>query len=209
MDRRRYAIWEGKTWGTLGDSITAAGGYQPLVGEALGFARIYNLGRSGCPMAAGTDRDDGATVNVGAAMEERPDCVTIFAGVNDFRLGIPIGGVGGKDVRTFAGAYAALIERLLAANPSCRINLWTPLQRDKDGYDIHYVNDAGHRLIDYAETVLQIGRLYALPVLDLYAESGINRLTLPVYTTDGVHPNEAGHLRIAGMAIPFLERIGQ
>ncbi|WP_171630475.1 SGNH/GDSL hydrolase family protein [Paenibacillus plantarum] len=196
--------WAGKTWGTLGDSITEAGGYQPLVQEALGFASVINYGKSGCPMTAGGDRDYGATTHVGRLIDTTLDCVTIFAGVNDYRLDKPIGELGSKDVFTFHGAYAVLIEDILTKNPTCRLSLWTPLQRDKDQYDIFYVNAAGHRLIDYVEAIKQIGLLYGLPVLNLYAESGLNKLTLPHFTSDGLHPNEAGHRRIADMVVPFL-----
>ncbi|WNR45467.1 SGNH/GDSL hydrolase family protein [Paenibacillus roseipurpureus] len=196
--------WSGKTWGTLGDSITEAGGYQPLVQEALGFASVINYGKSGCPMTAGGDRDYGATTHVGRTIDTDLDCVTIFAGINDFRLDKPIGELGSKDLYTFHGAYAGVIEDILAKNPKCRLSLWTPLHRDKDSYDIFTVNASGHRLVDYVDAIGEIGRRYALPVLDLYAQSGLNKLTLPHFTSDGLHPNEAGHRRIADMAVPFL-----
>ncbi|MDQ0878592.1 lysophospholipase L1-like esterase [Paenibacillus sp. V4I3] len=196
--------WVGKTWGTLGDSITEAGGYQPLIQSALGFSSVINYGKSGCSMTAGGDRDYGATTHVGKTIDASLDCVTVFAGVNDFRLDKPIGGIGSTDIYTFYGAYTTLIEDILAKNPHCRLSLWTPLQRDKDGYDIFYVNAVGHRLYDYVEAIKQIGRLYALPVLNLYEQSGLNKLTLPLFTSDGLHPNESGHRRIADMAIPFL-----
>jgi lysophospholipase L1-like esterase len=199
--------WQGKRWGTLGDSITAANGYQPLVGIALGFAEILNYGRSGCPMTAGGDTDEGSTVMTGRGIDPKLDCVTVFAGTNDYRLNKPLGRLHDKDRHTFIGAYTTLIESILAANPSGRLNLWTPLQRDKDGFDIDSANEQGHRLADYTEAVVILGRRYALPVLDLYAESGLNKLTLPVFTRDGLHPNETGHARIASLAIPFLERI--
>lgn len=199
--------WTGKSWGTFGDSITEANGYQPLVAETLGFARVVNYGKSGCPMTAGGDRDYGATVNMTREFDPALDCVTIFAGVNDYRLHKPLGRLGERDPLTFHGAYATAAETLLRANPACRISLWTPLQRDKDGFDTEFVNEAGHRLLDYVEAVRAIGLAYALPVLDLYAESGFNKLTLPLLTSDGLHPNEAGHRRIASMAASFLERL--
>lgn len=204
---RDLSKWKGLSWGTLGDSISAANVYQPLVSEALGFARVVNYGKSGCTMTAGGDRDYGATVHVGRTIARSLDCVTVFAGINDFRLGKPIGDKRERDIYTFSGAYVTLIEAILTDNPICRLNLWTPLQRDKDGYDIHYVNEAGHRLADYVETIRELGADYALPVLDLYAESGFNKLTLPCLTSDGLHPNEAGHRRIASMAVGFLERL--
>lgn len=198
--------WQGKTWATLGDSITEANGYQPLVRAALGFAEVANRGRNGCPMTAGGDTDEGSTVKVGAGLR-RFDCVTVFAGVNDFRLSKPLGAPGDTDIHTFYGAYATLIEGILKAFPACRLNLWTPLHRDKDGYDVNTRNGDGRRLDDYAEAVRSLGMRYALPVLDLYRESGIHALTLPLFTSDGLHPNEAGHARIAGMAASFLERL--
>ena len=199
--------WIGKSWGTLGDSITDANGYQPTVSAQLGFTQVINYGKGGCPMTAGGDTDYGATVQVGRNIEPNLDCVTIFAGVNDFRLNKPLGETNNKDIFTFCGAYITLIEDILTKNPNCRLNLWTPLQRDKDGYDIYYTNAAGHKLIDYVQKIKDIALEYALPVLDLYAESGLNKLTLPLFTSDGLHPNEAGYQRIAKMAASFLMRL--
>lgn len=199
--------WKGKSWCTLGDSITEVNGYQPLVGAALGFSVVTNAGKSGCPVTAGGDRDYGATVHIGRGMEPVYDCVTIFGGTNDFRLNKPIGSMKSRDIETFYGAYTALVEDIMGKNPLCRLNLWTPLQRDKDGYGIHTVNEAGHRLIEYVEAVRSIGLEYGLPVLNLYAESGFNRLTLDALTFDRLHPNEEGHRRIASMAVSFLARL--
>jgi lysophospholipase L1-like esterase len=200
-------IWHGKSWCTLGDSITAANGYQPLIGEALGFSVITNAGQSGCCLTAGGERDYGATVHIGRQMEPVYDCVTIFAGTNDFRLDMPIGRRNDRNIFAFYGAYQELIEDILSKNPACRLNLWTPLQRNKDGVDSEYVNRSGHRLMDYVEVIQSIGVEYGLPVLNLYAESGFNRITLPYLTSDGLHPNEAGFKRIASAAQSFLERL--
>jgi lysophospholipase L1-like esterase len=140
-------------------------------------------------------------------VSEHFDCVTIFAGTNDYRLGKPLGAMGDRHDETFYGAYTLAVEHLLTVSPACRLSLWTPLHRDKDGYDIERLNDVGNRLPDYAQAVRDIARAYALPVLDLFDESGFNRLTLSYLTDDRLHPNKHGHERIAGMASSFLERL--
>jgi lysophospholipase L1-like esterase len=211
MEHSRMGTWQGASWATLGDSITAANGYQPIVQEALGFGSVGNYGRGGRTMTAGGERDEGATVHVGKQLDRAYECVTIFAGTNDYRLDKPIGELqkagGPLDIYTFTGAYQSLVEHLLLENPSSRVNLWTPLQRDKDGYDIYEPNQAGHRLIEYTEAIHRVGLAYALPVLDLYRLSGISLPTLDFFTSDRLHPNDEGHRRIAGMAIPFLQSI--
>ncbi len=208
---RKTSKWHGKTWATLGDSITNANGYQPIVQEALGFSQVFNYGRGGCCMTAGGERDEGSTCRVGTGLLEKYDLITIFAGTNDFRLDKPLGAIGQIGVRhdayTFIGAYQVLIEHLLTTSPSCRLCLWTPLQRDKDGFDIYSLNAAGCRLEDYVHAIKQLGQIYALPVLDLYAVSGINKLTLDIFTSDRLHPNEAGYARIAGIMASFLEAL--
>jgi lysophospholipase L1-like esterase len=55
--------------------------------------------------------------------------------------------------------------------------------------------------MEYIEAIREIGLVFALPVLNLYAESGITQLTLSQFTIDGLHPNEEGYRRIGSMAI--------
>lgn len=199
--------WENKVWATLGDSITDINRYQPLVAEQLKFASVINLGRSGAPLTAGGNEDDRTTFRMALGMEDVPDCVTVFAGTNDFRLSKLIGNAHSRDIGTFCGAYMTLIEHLLERRPDCRLNLWTPLQRDKDGWDTAKRNEVGLRLEDYVEVVGIIGRQYAIPVMDLYAESGFTKQTLAHFTTDRLHPNEAGFRRIADIAVAFLNKL--
>ncbi|MGE9365647.1 SGNH/GDSL hydrolase family protein, partial [Isoptericola nanjingensis] len=52
------------------------------------------------------------------------------------------------------------------------------------------------KLIDYVNAVKLIGKMYGLPVCDLYSNSGITELTLSTYTIDGFHPNADGYKRI-------------
>jgi lysophospholipase L1-like esterase len=200
--------WREASWATFGDSITQENGYQPLVQQALQLKDVRNYGKAGCPMTAGGATDEGSTYHVIRNTTEGCDIMTIFAGTNDFRLNIPLGelhSIGSDyDPCTFTGAYQASVEQLLSLFPLSRLSLWTPLQRDKDGYDIYSVNEAGFQLEDYVERVRDIGKLYSLPVLDLYTTSGFNKLTLDTFTSDRLHPNEAGYRRIGEIATSFM-----
>jgi lysophospholipase L1-like esterase len=211
--------WEGKKWLTLGDSITDFDietkpetgllyGYQYNMKETMGFASYVNQGKSGKPMA-GTDPL--ATHTVGKAENISDiDVITIFAGTNDFKLNNPVGSVGligdtNFDTATYCGAYRSLLEDLLTRKPGIKIYMWTPLQRDNEGYDVNKVNTAGHKLIDYVNACIDIGSLYGIPVLDLYRVSGFTKKTLGLYTWDGLHPSNAGYKRIAEIAKGFME----
>lgn len=105
------------------------------------------------------------------------------------------------------GAYRDSIEYILKKNPSLRICLWTPLQRDNSNYDVNYINSAGHKLVDYCDAILQIGAMYGIPVLDLYRTSGITKLTLSKYTVDGLHLNGVGYDFVTRYASKFIDSI--
>ena len=74
-----------------------------------------------------------------------------------------------------------------------KIILITPIQRVKDGFDIHYFNNENNQLIDYVNATKKIANLYSLSVIDLYSESGITKENMNIYTRDGLHPNEKGY----------------
>jgi hypothetical protein len=174
--------WREATWGTFGDRITQENGYQPFVLQALQLKAVRNYGKGGCPMTARGATNEWSTYQIIRNTTEGCD----------------------YDLYTFTGAYQAAVEHLLSLSPLSRLNLWTPLQRDKDGYDIYIVNEAGFRLEQYVERIREIGKLYSVPILDLYATSGFNKLTLDTFTYDRLHPNEAGYLRIGEIAASFM-----
>lgn len=218
------SVWFNKTFVSLGDSITwqdgksypsggTARGYQTILKEQLLFKEYNNMGRSGYPMTDGIPGTVG-TVTTGLSITyDEYDLVIIAAGTNDFKLNAPLGTVGiigdtNFDRETFCGAYRTLLEYILTDKPTIRIVLFTPLQRDNDGYDVNYTNSAGCKLSDYANAIKQIAELYSIPVCDMYANSGFTKLTLSTYTRDGLHPNDTGYQRMGNYAAKFIDSIG-
>ena len=59
----------------------------------------------------------------------------------------------------------------------------------------------------YVDAIVEIAAFYSIPVLDLYRVSGIQS-RVPEwkerYMPDGLHPNDAGHVRIADKLMGFL-----
>ena len=88
----------------------------------------------------------------------------------------------------------------------------TPLHRDGDE-DCTY-NEFGQRrsanLEGYVNAVQDVAAFYGVPVLDLFRMGGMNPV-VPVqkelFMPDGLHPNDAGHARIAQRLIGFLNTL--
>ena len=60
----------------------------------------------------------------------------------------------------------------------------------------------------YRRIIMEVAELYALPVLDLYATSGIqpkNPVCRERLLPDGLHPSDEGHAIIARRIGHFLE----
>jgi lysophospholipase L1-like esterase len=203
--------WKGKSWITLGDSITRANGYQDKLKNTLGFSRIDNMGKNGQTMAYQSENK--STYTIGKTIDYKAyDLATIFIGTNDFRYNKKLGEIKASgsvkfDETTFTGSYQLLIEKILSSNPSIDLVLITPPQRIRDGYDINFTNEVGSKLIDYVDVIKSLGEMYSIPVLDLYSEGGISKDNMNTFTRDGLHPNDVGYERISEKMYRFLLNI--
>lgn len=226
---RSNSIWKNKVYVSHGDSITErdgknwpsgwphagekARGYQTIFAENVGIKWYTNTGIGGWPMAIYPGRG-GIIQKITAIDDYTPyDLCTIASGTNDFKLNIQLGTKGQIgdttfDDSVFYGAYRHGIEHMLTSNPKLRIVLMTPIQRDNSGYDVNYTNSAGCKLSDYVNAIKEIGEMYGLPVCDMYANSGITKLTLSTYTVDGLHPNSEGYERMGSYLTQFLNGVG-
>lgn len=51
---------------------------------------------------------------------------------------------------------------------------------------------SGANLTDYRQAIFDICAIFSVPVLEMFARSGINQQNLATYTSDNIHPNDAG-----------------
>jgi lysophospholipase L1-like esterase len=206
----------------LGDSITQGVGtsgtgyiYCDLVGRELG-AEVRNYGISGTRFArqysatVGNPSFDQNFCDRALTMDGDADAVVVFGGTNDFGHGdAPIGDVNCRGSNTFCGSVHELFTRLITKYPAATIVVLTPLHRTNednprgDGYKKY---DYGTLKV-YVEKLREIAEFYSLPVLDLYATSGLQPrvpIIKQTYCPDGLHPNDAGHEILAKKLGAFL-----
>ena len=137
-------------------------------------------------------------------MEKDAELVVVFGGTNDFGHGdAPLGSMSDRTPYTFYGACHKLIRKMMERYPEAEIVFMTPLHR--------VVEERGERrLKDFVAAIREVTEFYGIPVLDLYAVSGIqpqvdtNKL---LFAPDGLHPNEAGHRKICSRLKGFLENL--
>ncbi len=213
----------GRIMNVLGDSITEGVGttgkdriYCSLLKDRLELAQVRNYGAAGSRIAAHR-REDGSWSNGGSfcerakGMDPQADLVLVFGGTNDFGQGdAPLGLFSDRTTHTFYGACHVLMHGLIEAYPDAVIVFLTPTHRRDEnnprGSWGQKPRDDG-RLIDYVKAIRETAAFYSLPVLDLYAMSGMQP-NIPViaerYCPDQLHFNDAGHRRIADRLEAFL-----
>ena len=204
----------------LGDSITEGHSVSDLnnvywkrleKNEGLAIARGYGI--SGTRYAKKTVPSDNPRYDLDFCgrykeMDDDADVVVVFGGTNDYGHGdAPLGSPDDREPYTFYGACHTLYSGLIEKYPSATIVIMTPLHRlteDVVSGDIGKKNNC-HPLSAYVAIEKEVAAYYSLPVLDLWATSGLQP-RVPIikerYVPDGLHPNDAGqellYKRLAG-----------
>lgn len=221
--------WKDKKIVTFGDSITwydgnyffpthidrgeLVIGYQSYMRDEL-QAIVDNQGISGADMPRILNE-------IKPYNFESVDAVTITSGANDHRKNTPLGEIqevkSKFDETTFTGSLQAAIESILLEKPSIKIYLLTPIKGWFNEIETASVPGPYKKEMliseDYVNAIKDVGRLYSLPVLDLYNFSGINEITKEVFIGDDpdvftsyeLHPTNEGYERIADIIVPFLK----
>ena len=205
----------------LGDSITAGVGtsagesttFWSLLGRRTG-AVVRGYGIGGTCIARQyhilyPEMDEPYFITRVDAMEDGADVVVVFGGTNDYGHGdAPFGEMSDRTNDTFYGAMHLLCQALISRYPQATIVIMTPLHRLNEEAKI---NERGVRngttLEDYVEAERRVAAYYGIPVLDLFRVSGLQPEVPQLrerYMPDGLHPNDAGHERLADRLIGFL-----
>ena len=215
----------GKKIAFLGDSITEGHGVSApehyfcnLLKETYQLEKALNYGIGGTRIAkqlqaSGNPVWDNDFVTRVDDMDPDVDIVVVFGGTNDFGHGdAPLGTKYDRTNYTFYGACHLLMEKLIAKYPEATIVFMTPLHRCNED---NFRGDGGKAqdvapLSTYVEIIKEVMTYESIPVLDLFAVSGIQpkvEVLREKYCPDGLHPNDAGHVLIANRLAGFLQTL--
>lgn len=208
---------KGKIINFLGDSITAGYGasceekrFTNIIEKRCGLKKANNYGICGTRFAYQSIPSDMPEYDLdfcmrAELMDDSADITVVFGATNDYGHGdAPIGRFGDTEKDTFYGACSKLMTVLITKYPGKPIVFATPLHReDEDRPD-------GSSLKQYVDIIKETAAFYSLPVLDLFAESGLQP-RVPIikekFCPDGLHPNDAGHEILADKIIKYLSAL--
>ena len=194
--------WRLKTIAYLGDSITAfaihVNKYSALTGSVA-----LNYGVGGTRIASSSAGDTTSFVARYSSMSDAADMVIVLGGTNDYGTGNALmGSMSDRVTTTFYGAMHLLCQGLLTKYPKKPIIFMTPLHRGSDDTPRN-----GLILKDFRNTIIEVCTYYSIPVLDCYAESGIDAvINVNNYFSDGLHPSTVGGYKIASYMYDKLEK---
>ena len=212
---------EGKVINFLGDSITEGVGvadpaniFPARIQAQYGLRRANNYGISGTRIARKRVPSENPSFDQdfcsrAGDMDPAEDAVVVLGGTNDYGHGdAPIGTPADRTKDTFWGACHELMRLLIERYPGKPIVFCTPLHRlNEELPDPGNRSGSNANLREYIEIIRETARYYSLPVLDLHAACGIQP-SVPVIREllipDGLHPNDAGHARLADCIANFL-----
>ena len=204
----------------LGDSITEGHGVQPeecfvscFASKSGAICRNYGIGGTRIAQQRIPSEEPQWDLDFCQRVDQMDpdaDVVVVFGGTNDFGHGdAPMGTMNDRDTMSFYGALHTLYTKLIARFPTSLIVVATPLHRICEDMP---VSPSGrffrhYPLHDYVCAIREVAEFYALPVLDLYAKSGLQPRVDVInqqYFLDGLHPNSVGHKLLAEYMYSFL-----
>jgi lysophospholipase L1-like esterase len=189
----------------LGDSITEGHGttepdkvFHQLIRAKHGLKNAYNCGIGGTRIAKQSDYSNhkwdlyfGMRVDV---LPREADAVVVFGGTNDYGHGdAKIGEPDSCDVCTFFGGLNTLYNSLKERYPDARFVFMTPLEREGQNNPQPPENKI---LEDYVNALRSFCKDKNLDLIDLFESKVLDPYNADL-VPDGLHPNDAGHEKMA------------
>lgn len=200
----------------LGDSITEGlfaskteNCFVELVGKMLP-AEVRNYGICASRIAdqnVKTDpRADEYFTERAQRMNHDADFIVVLGGTNDYGHGdAPFGEMGDKTPHTFYGAVDYLVNELLKHYKRNQIVFIPPLYRNNEDnpYGDGTKKVPGKTLKEYRQALVEVLNAYQIPILDIkdIMGKGENNPLLE----DGLHPNDAGHHKMAELIVEYIK----
>lgn len=214
---------ENKRINFLGDSITFGTGtseerfiYHQVLKRKADLAEARNYGIGGTRIARQStpsekEKHDLDFCSRVEQMDDDADIIVVFGGTNDYGHGdAPMGSFSDRTEHSFYGACHVLMEKLICKYPGKPIVFMTPLHRCGEMKAMANGVPKNLTLRDYVHALKEVAEYYSIPVLDLYAVSGIQP-NIPalreMFCPDGLHPNDAGNAVIADKLEKFLRAL--
>lgn len=216
-----YDNWyKGKKLTTFGDSITEQNLWQSFVKDKILFATIVNKGVSGTSISGTINNAMWQNSRINALPLDT-DVLTIMGGTNDSASSVNIGDISitNHDTNTFVGAYNVLISKLLykfynlSSGKYSDIN-YSGLIKSVKFKDIviyimtppfnantQYSGENSARLKAIADATKDVAKMWGIPCIDIYYNSGINTENVNALLQDGIHPNNLGAKKIASVVV--------
>ena len=204
------------TWGANGE---ASGGGNEIAWPAklkaqLGLKEVYNFGKKGSRLAMTADRQDSFVERLDGVLAQPADIFLVLGGVNDFQHDVPLGVLNEDNDHTVYGAVKRIISRITVQYPTAQLIFMTPMKNNFQNATKHYPhsfarNAQGLVQSDYVTAIQQACDYFSVPVINLYAGSGISPFNLEqqkLYMPDGLHYSEAGYERLAARIGGELQR---
>ena len=142
-------------------------------------------------------------------MNNDADYIFVFGGTNDYGHGdAPFGKMGDKTVDTFYGAVDFLINKLMQYYKKEQIIFIPPLYRTNENsiYGSHdSKTEPCNPLSVYREALMEVVNSYNIKTLDI--KDIIGKAENNPLIDDGLHPNNAGHHRIAELISGYIKNI--
>lgn len=206
-------------WDCLGDSFTdGSPRYHTYISARTGI-KVKNDGLAGSAVAKYTAGQSTPTfLERLGNLDLTSDIISIFGGINDARAILSnesrLGTINDKpnsieEANTFYGAYRYLIEYLKNNAPKAiMFAIVPPKLHSATGGD--YEN-ADRYIPQVRKAILDLCEEYAVPIVDLYSESGISKMSIDISTwyrsNKDIHLNDKGQDKISSTIESKLKQL--